>query len=284
MRTFHFDRTKYGPELLVDVGRIERLKGYGLARGPHRLTFYELLLVTDGAGTFSLDGDPVAIRPGAVVVTCPHQVRAWALDRPARGYSFFFEGAFLNAFFLDPVFVNRFALFDYARPAPGFHIEDADALRKMRFALGEAEAEMRALQGDSPHLLRALLYYAIGLFDRLYRAQHGLAQADAHPLVYRFKQLLDERVRSWHQVQDYARALQVSANHLTTLTNAHLGQTPHAAIAERLVLEARRDLRFGSGTVTEVAYALGFSDSSNFSRFFRRHVGVAPRAYRRLAD
>ena len=32
--------------------------------------------------------------------------------------------------------------------------------------------------------------------------------------------------------------------------------------------------------ITEIAYLLGFSDASNFTRAFRRWFGVSPRDYR----
>jgi AraC-like DNA-binding protein len=35
--------------------------------------------------------------------------------------------------------------------------------------------------------------------------------------------------------------------------------------------------------VTEIAFALGYTDVSNFSRAFRRHTGISPRAYRKAS-
>ncbi len=51
-----------------------------------------------------------------------------------------------------------------------------------------------------------------------------------------------------------------------------------------VVNETRRALACGyienSGmSITEIAYLLGFSDTSNFSRAFRRWTGRSPRAY-----
>ncbi len=38
-------------------------------------------------------------------------------------------------------------------------------------------------------------------------------------------------------------------------------------------------LRAGAGTVSEVAYGVGFKSLSHFSRRFREHYGVAPSDY-----
>jgi len=40
-------------------------------------------------------------------------------------------------------------------------------------------------------------------------------------------------------------------------------------------------LRYTNLSVAEIGYAIGFSDPAYFSRFFTRHAGCSPRAYRR---
>ena len=49
---------------------------------------------------------------------------------------------------------------------------------------------------------------------------------------------------------------------------------------DRALLEARRLLLYSQMSVADIAYAVGFEDAAYFSRFFARHVGQPPRAYR----
>ena len=44
---------------------------------------------------------------------------------------------------------------------------------------------------------------------------------------------------------------------------------------------SRKMLCESTGTVTEIAYSVGYSDPSNFARAFRRLTGVSSREYRR---
>ncbi|MFP7654437.1 helix-turn-helix domain-containing protein [Chryseobacterium proteolyticum] len=55
-------------------------------------------------------------------------------------------------------------------------------------------------------------------------------------------------------------------------------------IAQRLLLEAKRELSFGALTVKEVAFRLGFNDSSYFSRFFKKHSGYSPEQFKNMND
>jgi methylphosphotriester-DNA--protein-cysteine methyltransferase len=50
---------------------------------------------------------------------------------------------------------------------------------------------------------------------------------------------------------------------------------------QRAMLEAQRSLLYGNLSIGEVGYALGFSDPAYFTRFFTRHAGRSPAAFRR---
>ena len=51
-------------------------------------------------------------------------------------------------------------------------------------------------------------------------------------------------------------------------------------IHERLELEAKRLLRYTDKTTKEIAYELGFDDSSKFSRFFKTQTGMYPTTFK----
>ncbi len=66
---------------------------------------------------------------------------------------------------------------------------------------------------------------------------------------------------------------------------ARMGTTPTAYIAERRLMAAANILRGGQdfGSITELAYDIGFSDASYFTRCFKARFGVSPLRYRREA-
>jgi YesN/AraC family two-component response regulator len=51
-------------------------------------------------------------------------------------------------------------------------------------------------------------------------------------------------------------------------------------IAERIIIEAKRELYLTNKPVKEIAYALGYPDESYFSRFFKTNANVSPQMYR----
>ena len=77
-----------------------------------------------------------------------------------------------------------------------------------------------------------------------------------------------------------AQYVAFSEDYLTYCFRKELGVTPIAYLNRFRVNQAKRLLVETGKSITEIALDVGFSDSSYFSRVFRREVGISPEAYR----
>ncbi|MNX81047.1 HTH-type transcriptional regulator ChbR [compost metagenome] len=59
-----------------------------------------------------------------------------------------------------------------------------------------------------------------------------------------------------------------------------MDKTPSELINEHLLLESKRQLLATSNQVNQIAYNLGYEDVSYFIRFFKKHIGLSPEAFR----
>jgi AraC-like DNA-binding protein len=75
----------------------------------------------------------------------------------------------------------------------------------------------------------------------------------------------------------------LSAFHFLRLFGKVLGVTPHQYLVRSRLRRAARWLADDARSITDVAFAVGFGDLSNFVRTFHRAAGVSPRAFRRAA-
>jgi AraC family transcriptional regulator len=84
------------------------------------------------------------------------------------------------------------------------------------------------------------------------------------------------------QLPDLARAVHVSAFHLSRLFKQATGLAPHQYLIQVRVNAARALLDAGSGqrSLAEVASAVGFADQSHLTRHFKRQFGVTPKQVR----
>jgi AraC family transcriptional activator of pobA len=101
--------------------------------------------------------------------------------------------------------------------------------------------------------------------------------------IEQFRQMVNERFRKSHTVEQYARDLGLTAGHLGRLCRQALGLSPLDVINARRVHEAQRELAYSSLSVKQVAGELGFDDEAYFGRFFKKHTGQRPTEFREMA-
>jgi AraC family transcriptional activator of pobA len=108
--------------------------------------------------------------------------------------------------------------------------------------------------------------------------QRGTARQAA--LVARLRERIEQGFRARESVSAAARALGASPTALRQACARVANSSPAQMLDDRALLEARRLLLYSQLSVADIAYAVGFDDPAYFSRFFARHVGQPPSAYR----
>jgi len=74
--------------------------------------------------------------------------------------------------------------------------------------------------------------------------------------------------------------LNLSSFQLNAITKATLGKNCSELINEYVILESKRYLLATSNQVNQIADHLGYEDISYFTRFFKKHTGYSPEAFR----
>ncbi len=98
--------------------------------------------------------------------------------------------------------------------------------------------------------------------------------------IRKFNLLVEMHFREKHKVADYAVLMHMSSKSLSNLFTRYYKKSPLKVIMERIVLEAKRLLEFSDFNINEISDQLGFDEAAHFSHFFKRHTGVAPKAYK----
>lgn len=76
--------------------------------------------------------------------------------------------------------------------------------------------------------------------------------------------------------QDFADKLSIHVNHLSRSLKESTGLTTKNLINDRIVVEAKKILKYTKWNISEAAYALGFENSSYFNSFLRRLTSKNP--------
>ncbi len=102
--------------------------------------------------------------------------------------------------------------------------------------------------------------------------------------IRKFNLLLEQHFREKHKVADYAELLNVTPKSLSNVFLRYYNKAPLKVISERICLEGERLIKFSDKNVSEIAYFLGFSEASHFSKFFKKHTGHSPSEYKELSE
>lgn len=79
-------------------------------------------------------------------------------------------------------------------------------------------------------------------------------------------------------LEQFAEASGLSASSFNRVFKEVVGITPHAFILRKRIDRAQRLLQAGQGSITDIAFACGFSSSQYFATVFKRIVGITPNA------
>ena len=144
----------------------------------------------------------------------------------------------------------------------------------------------REYQMNAPGQMAAAMSHIIALLVQLARLGPGMHESNRRAgsrsaeRVERFQEMVEQRFRSRIPLAAYAVSIGITTGHLTRMCRDILGMSAIDVVNLRVVQEAQRELIYTSAPVKRLAAALGFEDEAYFSRFFKKHAGIAPKEFR----
>ncbi len=110
--------------------------------------------------------------------------------------------------------------------------------------------------------------------------KEDISNAAHSEIFFSFVELVENHFKEQKPVSFYLEKLYISAKILSRATRKLSGKTPKHILDERLLLEAKRLLIHHADAGKGIGYALGFTEPTNFIKFFRKHTGKTPAAFR----
>ena len=98
--------------------------------------------------------------------------------------------------------------------------------------------------------------------------------------ILKFSKLVSDTISENTSVDEYASRLNLTIEKLNEICKKHYGQSPKTIILEKKITEAKRLLYFTDLSVKEIAFQLGFEDSSYFSRLFKQKTNLSPTEFK----
>ncbi len=239
---------------------------------------YQVFFIQKGALTFYGPSQQLKLKAPCLIFIPPAVLHGFKFTTSARGRiltvsSHLIDGLFRDAGATAPLPAALLAVDTFTKPYVPSYI------------CGLIEAVDEELFNNMPEkrmMLRACLEQLMLVIYRMsLDAGAGDSKTDSIALGYfrKFQERL-RKVSATDTVKEIAGQLGITPVHLNRVCKELAGKPAGKLLEEYLLEEARKLLTYTSYSVSEIAYLLNFSYPNYFARFFRKHTGLSPKAFR----
>ena len=99
-------------------------------------------------------------------------------------------------------------------------------------------------------------------------------------LLNDFNLLLTKNIKCARSVKYYAEQLATSTKKLNYLTKTYYGRTAKEYIEEKIIFDSKELLINTHSTVKQISYSMGFTEPTNFNKFFKKNTSTTPLQFR----
>lgn len=243
------------------------------------ISFNELIFVSDGHGTITIDGKAHAIAPHSLFIISKGQLYAVSNDNHINGYVLRFGDCFWEK---SPASAANCKAVLYNDPSGHQQMQLATTEEQaidslLSTTLEEFNAPDYINKGDALAAYLKIIMIKVANVNSLLHTGHSSTDNQ----VYRqYVELVSKEYRNTHEVNDYAGKLGISYRQLADLCKRCGGRRAKDVINGQLVAEAKRMLQFSTKPVKEISYILNFATPYQFSNFFKKETQVSPNEYR----
>ena len=248
-----------------------------------RNNYYSLIWITKGEGSVKADFSEHEFVPGMMFAFTPYQPFMLA-TAAVKGIAIHFHPDFFCIHKHQAEVACNGVLFNNIYEPPYISIDMKAAATLTMIAEQMKEEIQNAALGQYELLVSYLKIFLITASRiKVVQQPQTLVEPDNVKEPFILKTLIDsieQNFKSKHSASDYAESLNVSPKTLAKITKAHFNKTITDLIAERIIIEAKRELYLTNKTVKEIAWELGYQDEYYFSRFFKTNADISPQIYR----
>ncbi|WP_276167009.1 AraC family transcriptional regulator [Zobellia alginiliquefaciens] len=243
---------------------------------PHRITFFALLMVTEGSGFHRVDLKEYPIKKGSVLKIAKGQVHSFQEDMDYKGFLVIFTEDFVLKYFskYSVEFISH--LYNYHLSDP--LVENTNCEPFIEQIIEEMNLEPSYAQQNI--LAKILELYLLRLEREANSKIKSTQHSDYYPLFLQFNNLVESNFRTTRNVKDYAQKLMISTKHLSKVVNVFTLNTAKHFIDQYVVLEIKRALLSTDKSLKEISYDIGFDEVTNFTKFFKKHTDLTPKEFK----
>jgi AraC family transcriptional activator of pobA len=249
-----------------------------------RLNYFSLIWIKNGNGIVKVDFSEYDFFENQLLAFAPYQPFMLTSDEKIEGIVLNFHPEFFCIHKHQAEIACNGILFNNIYKPPYVSI-DEPSKNILEMVVEQMKSEMQNPELAQYELLvsylKIFLITATRLKNQQQPEEEQIDNSNTAPFILQnLKNYIESHFKTKHSASDYAELLNISPKALAKITKNHFNKTLTNLIAERIIIEAKRELYLTNKPVKEIAYELGYDDEHYFSRFFKTNADISPQVYR----
>jgi len=254
-----------------------------------RADYFSFILTREGSGIYCLDDHKFPFGSQTIYFTNPGHIKSYELNESKEAFIITLSEKFLREN-VHPEIYGEFP-FLLAEIVPPKKLLQND-FEEFETLYGQILKEFKKESEYKNKILGNLfMVMLLKIKERFWSTYNPIEEGNRDSqIVKSFKRLLETEfkkvLRSNHdevklQARFFARKLNLHPNYLNSVIKSKTGRTVNDWISKRILAVAKSLLLNTPHSSKEIAYKLGFSEPTHFSRFFKKHTELSPNTFRK---
>ena len=248
-----------------------------------RMNCLFLALCTEGKASYTVDTKERTVGVDDIIIVSEGQVLGdYMISRDCDGIVIMLSYDFFRDIISDVHELSQMFLFSRTHPVCHLEKKDAETIKEYFYLI-----QSKVLTHDHhfrKELVRSIMKaFIYDISNRIYQIQQlsTVKKTRAESIFTNFIKLVEQNFRSERRVGWYAEQLCITPKYLSESVKAVSKRRPNEWIDNYVVMEIRVMLKNSTMTIKEIAQQLNFANQSFLGKYFKEHVGMSPKEYRR---
>nr|WP_299342893.1 helix-turn-helix transcriptional regulator [Allomuricauda sp.] len=255
-----------------------------------RADYFSFILTKEGSGFYCLDDHKFPFDSGTIYFTNPGHLKSYELHESSDAFIIALSEKFLRENVHPEIYGEFPFLLAEIVPPKKLSQEDFEEFEALYDQiLKEFHKESEYKDKILGNLFTVLL---LKIKERFWSSYDPIKEGNRDSqIVKSFKRLLETEYKKLLrsdqndvklQVRYFAQKMNLHPNYLNSVIKSKTGRTVNDWISKRTLSVAKTLLMNTSHSSKEIAYKLGFSEPTHFSRFFKKQTKLSPSSFRKF--
>jgi len=256
----------------------------------YRPNYFSFLFVKDANGRYTTDDLSFVSEPGTIYFTNPGHQKSFEWTRIEEVFLITFTEQYLKEnvhpdIFREFPFLLAETVYPKVLQPVAFAEFEQLYLQIYKEYRQDSTYKKKIIANLFVVLLLKIKEYFWQDYNPIYEGNRSsqIVKSFKKDLESHYRELVNGKVEKPYRAHDYAALQSLHPSYLNNVIKSKTGKSITTWITEKTIAEARSLLQQSSLSIKEIAYLLGFVESTHFSNYFKKHTDASPADYRKQA-